>query len=257
VNMRTAAWGLALAIALGPAPAPADDWDRATNEDDGIDTTNAFHHGSEQVHSLSPTDEDWYLVINRRFSSFEVRVDGMNGDLDLTSTDVQRLSRDGTLVFQDAVVTDTGGVLSLTWTFGNLGDISNHIKIHGPTCAPSCPGTRATYRVRYFDTTYTVPRFENSDTQQTTLIVQNATDRACQVSYTFFDSAATVLHAAAPKSLPARGLDVFRTSIVVPGAAGSIRIAHTCGYGGLSGKAVTLEPATGFAFETDLDHRPH
>ena len=51
---------------------------------------------------------------------------------------------------------------------------------------PSCPGTRATYRVRYFDTTYTVPRFENSDTQQTTLIVQNATDRTCQVSYTFF-----------------------------------------------------------------------
>ena len=35
-----------------------------------------------------------------------------------------------------------------------------------------------------------------------------------------------------------------------PNQSGSVRIAHTCGYGGLSGKAVSVEPATGFTFDT-------
>ena len=29
-------------------------------------------------------------------------------------------------------------------------------------------------------------------------------------------------------------------------------MSHTCGYGGLAGKAVALEPATGFTFDTSL-----
>ena len=36
------------------------------------------------------------------------------------------------------------------------------------------------------------------------------------------------------------------------GTSGSIIVAHTCGYGGLAGKAVALEPSTGFTFDTAL-----
>jgi hypothetical protein len=32
--------------------------------------------------------------------------------------------------------------------------------------------------------------------------------------------------------------------------------AHTCGHGGLSGKAVSVEPATGFTFDTPFVHLP-
>jgi hypothetical protein len=35
-----------------------------------------------------------------------------------------------------------------------------------------------------------------------------------------------------------------------------VRIRHLCGYGGLAGKAVSIEPATGFTFDTPLEHRP-
>lgn len=265
MTMRTtaAAWAVALAVALGPAPGAADEWDTATDGDGDVTTDNVLYHGSEQVHALSTVpvggiDEDWYFVLSRQYSSYEVRVDGMTGDLDLTSGDVQRMREDGTQALQNALVTDNGGVLSLAWTHGQgLAGATSFIKVHGATCSPSCAGLRATYRIRFYDSTYTVPRFENSDEQQTTLIVQNVIDRACQAFYTFIGDDGAVLHNQGPVTLPARGLSVFRTGIVVPGASGSIRIAHTCGYGGLSGKAVAVEPSTGFTFDTALAHRPH
>jgi hypothetical protein len=36
------------------------------------------------------------------------------------------------------------------------------------------------------------------------------------------------------------------------GLSGHAQVAHTAGYGGLAGKAVALEPATGFSFDTPL-----
>ncbi|HET9316198.1 MAG TPA: hypothetical protein VFQ51_11460, partial [Vicinamibacteria bacterium] len=40
------------------------------------------------------------------------------------------------------------------------------------------------------------------------------------------------------------------------GQTGSITITHNAPYGGLAGKAVALEPATGFSFDTPLRIRP-
>ena len=40
------------------------------------------------------------------------------------------------------------------------------------------------------------------------------------------------------------------------GMAGSITVTHTGRYGDLSGKAVALEPATGFTFDTPLTPVP-
>ena len=45
----------------------------------------------------------------------------------------------------------------------------------------------------------------------------------------------------------------------IPGAAGvsgSITIAHDGGYGALAGKALALEPATGFSFDSPMLPRP-
>ena len=59
------------------------------------------------------------------------------------------------------------------------------------------------------------------------------------------------------------GLNVeHRTSNVERGASGdrwqgSAAIAHLGSYGALSGKAVALEPATGFSFDTPLTPIPH
>jgi hypothetical protein len=40
------------------------------------------------------------------------------------------------------------------------------------------------------------------------------------------------------------------------GASGSITVTHDGGYGALGGKAVGLEPASGFTFDTPLAYRP-
>ena len=42
----------------------------------------------------------------------------------------------------------------------------------------------------------------------------------------------------------------------VTGQSGSITIAHDGGYGALSGKAVALEPSTGFSFDSPMTGRP-
>ena len=53
------------------------------------------------------------------------------------------------------------------------------MRVRGAACGTAC-STSDTYRVRFYDTTYTVPRFNNSGTQATVLLVQNATDRTAR-----------------------------------------------------------------------------
>ena len=250
--------GVALAYALGLGQAHADPWDFAFHGDESAaGTRNVLFHGSEQVHDLFGlvADQDWYRVVNRPFSSYQMVVDGMTSDLDLTAASVQRLNATGGLVLESALVTDAGGVLSLQWQQGS-GTVHNAVRVRNAACDGSCEH-EDTYRIRFYDTTYTLPRFSNSGTQSTVLRVQNATERACSVTHHFLAPSGSLLATSGPTTVPARGLQVVDTTGLVGGAAGSMRVTHTCGYGGLSGKAVTVEPATGFTFDTQLVPRPH
>jgi hypothetical protein len=201
-------------------------------------------------------DQDWYLVSLRPFSSYQFALDAFTGDLDLTAPSVQRL--DATMLpQQEAVVLDGGGVLSLSW-FQGAGpgfDETHFVRVAGAACGQSC-NLLDTYRARFYDTTYTVPRFNNSGTQTTVLLLQNATDRTCTLTM-FFLSGSGALLANPSATIAPHGLLVFPTAGVATNASGSMRIAHTCGYGALSGKAVSVEPATGFTFDTPVVARPH
>lgn len=250
---------MGLLAALPPGPARADDWEGLIGPDNGSFTRNVPLHGSEQVHdmrlSIVTADEDWYRVVNRPFSSYQMVVDGMTGALDLNPASVQRLNATGGLVLENALVSDAGGVLSLQWQQGN-GSLHTLVRVRNAACGTSCQDTD-TYRMRFYDTTYALPRFNNSGTQSTVLRVQNATERACSVTHHYFAASGSLLATSGPTTLPARGLQVVATASVVGGASGSMRVTHTCGYGGLSGKAVTVEPTTGFTFDTALLPRPH
>jgi hypothetical protein len=241
-------------------PAAADEWDEGSDPDRDASTDNVLFHGSEQTHDLGVQigfvpDQDWYLVSLRPFSSYQFVLDAFTGDLDLDGTDVQRLDA-AQLVEQQALVLEGGGVLSLSWfqAAGPGFDETNFVRVSGAACGQSC-NLLDTYRARFYDTTYTVPRFNNSGTQTTVLLIQNATDRSCAATM-FFLSASGALLANPSANLRPYGLLVFPTAGVATNTSGSVRIAHTCGYGALSGKAVSVEPATGFTFDTPLDHRP-
>lgn len=257
--IRRALSALALVAATVPgAGARADDWDAGTDHDGTAGTDNVIAHGVEQVHDLAqqPTgpDQDWYLVTSRAFSSYQVVIDGMTGDLDLGSQSLQRLNATGGLVLEDSSASDAGNVFSLDWQNGS-GPVVHLVRVRAAACGISCQAAD-NYRIRFYDTTYTVPRFNNSAAQTTVLFVQNTESRPCTVTQHYFSPSGGLLATSGPSTLQPRTVQVTATDEIVPGAAGSVRITHDCGYGGLSGKAISVEPSTGFAFDTEMASRP-
>jgi hypothetical protein len=114
-----------------------------------------------------------------------------------------------------------------------------------------------TYTVELLDTTYFVPRWNNAVTQTTVFIVQNTTNVAVTGTLLLHNGAGTLVHSQ-PLTIPQFGVTVFSTASVaaLAGQSGSARIVHTGGYGALAGKAVALEPGTGFSFDTPLTPLP-
>ncbi|MET0554458.1 MAG: hypothetical protein ABW221_15545 [Vicinamibacteria bacterium] len=259
------AGGLLIAAALA-VPAVADEWDIGTGNDNDFNfTTNTLFHGSEQVHDLAGSggvaDVDWYRVPSDQFASYQFVVDGTSGDLSLTSSPakLQRIAPDGVTVAESATVGNFGRVMWLNWLGAGPGILTSqlfNIRVQGAFCGGNCdPQDR--YRARLYETTYTVPRFNNAGSQSTVLFVQNATDRICSVTVHFFDAAGGLIGTRPASTVNPRQLIVANTAATVPNQSGSARVVHTCGYGGLMGKAVSLEPSTGFTFDTALLHRPN
>jgi hypothetical protein len=256
---KTRLCGLLLGAVLAQCGAAfADDWDAATDPDNGTATGNVPAYGSEQVHDLRALpgplpDQDWYLLPSEPRSSYQFVVDGMTGQLDLTAADVQLFDAAGGLI-GGATATDAGHVLSHVWLASQNAPENNFVKVEGASCGTACT-TADRYRVRFYDTTVTVPRFNNSGTQATLLVLQNATARSCVLQAFYLDALGAEIENRVVVLLRHQ-VSVVDTRQIVPDRSGSVRIAHSCGYGGLAGKAVSLEPATGFTFDTPLLHRP-
>jgi hypothetical protein len=89
-------------------------------------------------------------------------------------------------------------------------------------------------------------------------LLQNTAANPVGVQVSFYDAAGTFLITISYE-LPAFGSHVFNTSTIpnLQGRSGSITIAHLGGYGSLAGKVVSLEPATGFTFDTALTPIPY
>jgi hypothetical protein len=71
-------------------------------------------------------------------------------------------------------------------------------------------------------------------------------------------NAAGALLASAPFTIQPRGSLALNTTTITgaAGQTGSITVAHDAPYGALIGKAVALEPSTGFSFDTPLVTKP-
>lgn len=253
-NLTLAAFAAAALLLTTPARA-VDVWDAATEDDSGIGTDNGLTHGSEQLHDLGANpgpvaDEDWYTLTSAGFSSYEVLIDGTTGDSNLTGSDVARMSST-TTVLQNSVQL-SGYSAALRWRNTTSTSETNFIRVGGASCGTACTSNDQ-YRIRMFETTYSIPRFNNSGTQTTTLLIASMVPFSCTASFNFYNSAGTFLGATS-NTFSARELFVLPTAGLgfAAGTSGSIIIAHTCGYGGLSGKAVALEPSTGFTFDTAI-----
>jgi hypothetical protein len=250
--------------ALAAGPALADVWDVQSDNDNSQTTDNELIHGSLQLHDLGalagPTaDQDWYLVGQAPKASYELIVDGISGDVGDKGLSVTRLSSALTVV--QASVPITVGLdyaRSLRWENTGATPVNNEfIRIQSTLCGTDC-GADDTYRVRLYETTFAIPRYNVSTTQTTVLLIQNPTGYQVTGRAHFWNSGGTLMHTTPPFTLEPKALFNLNLATVsqLTNTNGSITVSHNARYGDLAGKAVALEPATGFSFDTPMLWRP-
>ena len=254
-----------LAFAVATVSVHADVWDTASDTDDtATGTDNELVHGSQQLHDLAihpgPTpDQDWYKIWVPSYSSFEVVLDAIGGDLDLWQPGaIQRFADDGVTVVQEASGV-TFGALSMRLGWQNTTNVPqlSYIRATSLNCGVTC-STGDSYRIVARETTVFVARFNNTGTQTTVLLSQNASPLTVNASLHFWSAAGTLLHTQALTSMVGRALDVTNTSSIpaLAGKSGHVTVSHDAPYGTFNVKAVALEPSTGFSFDSPGVIRP-
>jgi len=249
-----------LLLPPGIARARADVWDLQGVSDNGPATRNELVHGSDQAHDLGAlagglADEDWYRLTIKPYSSYEVVVDEVSGDLG-PPLQVDRVLADGT-IFGSAVPVGLG--FARTMRFHNPNPVAvedKFLRVRSGGCTATCTADDV-YRLRYYETTGAIARFNNQGGQVTVLVLQNAAGAAVTGTAYFWDAAGALL-AAPGFTLAPRAALVLDTS-ALPGAAGqsgSLTVGHDARYGELSGKAVAVAPAQGWSFDTPMEVRP-
>lgn len=253
---------LTVAALLSPgAIAGADVFDLQTPPDNTISTENELIHRTEQVHDLAAqagvADADWYRISAKGYSSYEVIIDQTSADV--FPIVLQRIASDGTTVLETSqAVSSIGATRRLRWENTNATASNQYIKVTSGLCTTTCNAT-AVYRVRAFDTTYTIPRFYNHDPGRSNLVVQNPTGSAVTYTAQFWDDGGTWLQTRS-FTVPARGVDVWALTSS-PGTGvdqktGSISLTAAAGYGELFGKVSHFELAGlfGATVNQDWDH---
>jgi hypothetical protein len=260
-----------LALTAGSTLA-ADRWESGTFcEDDSATTTcNELVHGTLQVgHDLegpsgSP-DRDYAVVQVRARHSYEARVrsNTLIWDGPTCASGCSRLDR-----------VDAAGNVLTPGTFpgaaiGNGDSYRGTVVVRWQAAVTEkqylrtigfpASGLAAAdqYDLEFFDTTAFIPRFNNTASQVTVLLIQNTTAEPVTGDIRFQDAAGALVHTV-PLVLAPHGLQVFNTlsAVALSGLSGTVSIAHNGGYGALAGKSVAIEPATGFTFDTPLVSLP-
>jgi Calx-beta domain len=201
-------------------------------------------------------DTDYYRVGQTPYSSYEAVADAVSGDA-APGLALDLLAEDNTTVIAQSQPVGIGSAVALRWVrLGGGAETRDTIRVGGASCGTGC-GPDDTYRLRFYETTATIPRFNNTATQVTVLILQNTTDDPQDFWMQFWDASGQLLRSLGG-NLFARQTLVFNTASVpeVGGHSGSITIAGFGAYGALAGKAVALEPATGFSFDSPLSYKP-
>jgi hypothetical protein len=248
-------------VAAGPA---ATDPDPANNTATDTDTLEPralaeLVHGTSIVLDLASAgaaaDVDRFRIRQQPYASYEVVIDEASGDLGSSGPTLERVAGDGATVVQLSQPVGVGFSRSLRWsnTTGTAID-DQTVRVRSAGCTTDC-GADDTYRIRAYETTATVPRFNNAGTQLTVLLLQNPGAETITGTVYFWNVAGT-LAGQQGFSLPPRQLLVLNTGTVVPGVGGSMSVVHDGPYDALVGKTVALEPATGFSFDSPLSSRP-
>jgi hypothetical protein len=258
-TLVAAAWLSAAPLAL--AIDPREDADDSTGA-----TTNLLRPGDVQFgHDLQgpPTDRDFAIVVGKARHSYEVRTSSLFWEATCTGpvcecvepvcgANLDRVDSAGTILTRSERSNEDpargAGSIGRTTRWIASADSTDFVRV----LAVGGMSTQV-YDVAFADTTLFLPRWNASATQSTYLFLQSTTNVPVS-GFVYFHDEAGVLLASEPVSVPRHGLQVIATTSIaaLAGRSGSATIAQLGGYGALVGKAVALEPGTGFTFDTPL-----
>jgi uncharacterized repeat protein (TIGR01451 family) len=241
-------------------PAAANDSDSESTQV-ALRAESELAHGSRFLADLAGTggaaDVDLYRIRQEPLSSYEVVIDATSGDVGAgQGPALERVGPDGSTVLQSSLPVGAGPSRSLRWAnTSSVIEDSHYVRVRSQSCGSDC-GPDDVYRLRSFETTYTIPRFNNSSTQVTVVIVQNRGNDVVSGRLYFWSAAGTLLHEQ-PFGLGPRALLSLNTATVaaLQGQSGSVTLAADAQYAMLAGKAVALEPATGLSFDSTMEAR--
>jgi hypothetical protein len=226
------------------------------DDDGGSFSLGEAIHGTDEVRTLpaGPAPGRLYLLSQRPRSSYEAVVEDSSPNLGGgNGPGLRRLSADLATVLQDSVPEGAGSARRLAWEHADASpEEGEYVEVRSLGCTTDC-GADDVYRFRFRETSSFIPHFNNQGSQVTVLVLQN-TGPLPVSGHAWFWGPTGALLASAPLSVPARGTATVATATVpgLAGQSGSVTLSHDGGYGALTGKAVALEPATGFTFDTPL-----
>ncbi len=267
--MSTRIWmgaALAAGVAMAASPASAHDpWEFTNGGNDSSFSRLSIGNGAAQVHDLDQTgganDVDWIAVPTLARHSYEARISNTSVNFDFGAcpgcAQFERVSSTGTILTEDVATVNEGSGSTLEpydrsvrW-IASSNTVQEFIRVTAGTGVTEDPNW--VYTLRFWDTTYSIPRWNQSGTQTTVILITNLTQAPAQVTVHFYSSTGALL-ASNTVSVAQNGLSVLGTASIpaLSGQSGHAHVVHTAGYGGLAGKAVALESSTGFTFDTAM-----
>jgi len=247
-----AAASLAAAAALVSSLALAvDTWDSGPfNDNTAASTRNELARGEWQQHDLEAiggvADEDWFVLAVSAFRTHQVFLNQIAGDTPIDNSDFLTLwDATGTTLLQTANASP--GATSKVIRWSSDAATSYRIRVKGGATSSS----NAKYSILYSETTLYCPRYNQTGTQTSVVIIQNTTNASCSMFVSFINETGAFVNGT-PANANGAGMVVLSAGGVasVPGTKGSVQILPNCSPSALKAKVVALEPSTGFSFDT-------
>ena len=249
---------LHLSSPSGATMGQPDGWATIVDDDGGSRPLQEIAHGLRGRHDFATGPDHVYVIRQEGYASYEVVADAAFGrGSSATGPRVERLAPDGATSLQTAVGVGTGRARHLRFmNDGPSAQAGEYVRVRSGACSSDCTAGDG-YRLRAYDTTYRIPRFNNAASQATVLFVQNPTARPVNIRARFWSAGGTMLYSQSALMSP-HSLYTLSTAGVgaLAGQSGSVTIANDAGYGELTGKTVSVQPSTGMAFDSPMVPRP-
>ena len=233
---------------------------RILDDDGGVITVGGLGHGSAMKQDLESAgglqDRDIYMVSQPPRTSWEVIVDQASGDLgNGQGPAVDRVASDLTTVLQASGPVGSGPARRLRWRNTSATSADGYVRVMSSECTTNC-GADDQYRVRAYETTGRISRFNTTAGQSCVLFLQNATSATVSGDVYFWSQTGALL-ATQAFTINTRSTQTINVASVpnMTNRSGTITVSHIAPHGGLVGKSVVLDPATGFSFDTPMETR--